>query len=69
MKVAPIFYPVSNGHQTQEEAQKAARKHLAKLEETQPTETSGGQEFGVGDGGIQDSVYIIHPSGRKTRFR
>lgn len=39
------------------------RRHLEGLERTQPTSSSGGQEFG----GIQDRVYILHPNGQRER--
>jgi hypothetical protein len=39
------------------------RSRLRDLEMTQPTASSGGQEFG----GIQDRVYIVHPNGQRER--
>lgn len=48
-----------------EEARTDALKRLAELERTQPSASSGGQGFG----GIQDRVYIVHPSGRRERVQ
>lgn len=58
------FYPLPGKYDTEELAIAAARDRLAVLEETQPTEESGGQE----PDGIQDWVYIVRPDGSKYRF-
>lgn len=51
-------------YDTEAEARADAAKALADLERTQPTSSSGGQDFG----GIQDRVYLVHPDGRRERI-
>lgn len=58
------YYPLEGKYYTLKAAQGAARKRLVHLEETQPTESSGGQ----GINGIQDQVYIIYPDGSRVRI-
>ena len=58
------YYPLAGEYDSEEKAKEAARARLAHLEETQPSESSGGQD----DGGIQDEVYIICPDGKRYRF-
>lgn len=55
-------YALSGEYGSQEEAEAAAEKRLEELEETQPSESSGGQD------GIQDGVYVIKPDGSKYLF-
>ena len=52
-------YPLPGRFWSEAGAQRAARRHLAKLERTQPSATSGGQK----PGGIQDRVFIVRPDG------
>ena len=61
------FYPLAGEYESEEQAKVAARACLADLERTQPSHSSGGQGFG-GFGGIQDSVYIVGPDGKRQRF-
>ncbi len=56
------FYPLDGRFSSEESARNAARERLKKLEKTQPTESTGGQD------GVQDRVYIIRPDGSKYRF-
>ena len=56
-------YPLKGLYDTEAQAQKAAEKRLADLEETQPTVTSGGPN------GIQDQVYVVGPDGSGYRYR
>jgi hypothetical protein len=57
-------YPISGGPwHSYEAVLMAAHARLAELELTQPSVNSGGQALG----GIQDRVFIVHPSGRKER--
>lgn len=56
-------YSIKGEYDNEEMARDAARKELIKVEEWQPTATSGGQY------GIQDQVYIVGPDGSKYRFR
>lgn len=56
------YYPLDGEYDTEAAAQLAASKRLAQLEESQPSETSGGQH------GIQDQVYVVSPEGKRTRF-
>jgi hypothetical protein len=55
-------YPLDGSFKDEEAARAGARLVLEKLEKTQPTRLSGGQD------GIQDRVYIIRPDGSKYRF-
>ena len=55
-------YPLPGKFHTKEKAIKAARRYLRKLEKSQPTETSGGQD------GIQDQVYVRGPDGFRSRI-
>jgi hypothetical protein len=48
---------------TLKKAQEAAKLYLLNLEESQPTESSGGQD----EEGIQDRVYIVDPNGSWCR--
>lgn len=57
-------YYIEGRYATEAEAEEAARRRLAHLEETQPSKTSGGQ----GPSGIQDRVYIVAPDGSARRF-
>ena len=57
-------YPLPGRYPTEAQAIQAAHIQLRKLEQSQPSNVSGGQ----GEYGIQDRVYIIHPDGRKERF-
>ena len=56
-------YPLPGRYGTRERAVRAARRQLAELEKSQPTETSGGQD------GIQDQVFVVAPDGRRERVR
>jgi hypothetical protein len=56
-------YPIPGRYRTREHADAAARRRLKKLERTQPSETSGGQD------GIQDQVYVVGPAGERYRVR
>lgn len=58
------FYTLSGEYDSEAQAEEAARTRLAHLEETQPSESSGGQEMN----GIQDQVYIVSPDGQRRRF-
>ena len=58
------FYPIEGEWDTEEEAIKAAKGYLNKIEKHQPTSKSGGQSAG----GIQDHVYIVKPDGSRYRF-
>lgn len=55
-------YPLEGEYDTEELAKGAAIARLEKLEETQPSHESGGQD------GIQDQVFIIKPDGSKFRY-
>jgi hypothetical protein len=54
-------YSLEGTYETASDAVKAGQKRLKELEESQPSASSGGQS------GIQDQVFIVHPSGRKQR--
>ena len=56
-------YPLPGRYRTQQSAIRAAHRELAKLEKSQPSETSGGQD------GIQDQVYVVAPDGKRERIR
>jgi hypothetical protein len=53
---ADEWYPLESGLANEQEAQAAARKHLAEIERLQP------------QNGIQDKVYIVGPDGIHVRF-
>jgi len=55
-------YHLPGTYWTRERAEKAARRHLKKLERAQPSEISGGQD------GIQDQVYVRGPDGHHGRI-
>lgn len=57
------FYDIEGEYDTEEEVRAAAQAHLRRLEQDQPSSSSGGQFRG----GIQDRVYIISPSGARQR--
>ncbi len=59
-----VDYDLGIERDTQEEIEEAARERLAGLERTQPSSSSGGQDFG----GIQDRVIIQRPDGTRYRF-
>ncbi len=50
-------YPIADNIETLEAAQLLVSARKRRLEETQPSSTSGGSGFG----GIQDRTYLIHP--------
>lgn len=52
------------GYDTEDLAKEAAMKRLKLLEETQPSNESGGQA----EVGIQDQIYIAGPNNIKYRF-
>lgn len=56
-------YDITDANLSQDEAFGIARKKLSEIEREQPTATSGGQGFG----GIQDRVFVVSPTGEKTR--
>ena len=56
-------YRIPGSYSTEARAESAAKKHLARLERSQPSEVSGGQD------GIQDQVYIEGPTGQRRRVR
>lgn len=58
------YYPLEGKYDTKEEAMLAAESHLAKVEQTQPSESSGGQE----KYGVQDRVYIERPDGSRYQY-
>ena len=58
------FYTLFGEYDSEAQAKEAAHARLVHLEETQPRESSGGQE----EYGIQDYVYIISPDGQRRRF-
>lgn len=58
-------YPVASNIETIEDAELLARALRRRIEEAQPSATSGGQAFG----GIQDRVYIVNPDGSKQIVR
>jgi hypothetical protein len=55
-------YPLPGRFRNEEAARRAAHKYLLKLERTQPSAVSGGQD------GIQDQVYIRRPDGSMYRY-
>ena len=55
-------YRLADNLPSQDVAEFLAQARLRKLEGSQPTESSGGQQ------GIQDKVYIVHPGGRSVYF-
>jgi len=55
------YYHLPGTYPNKETALKAGRKYLEELEETQPSESSGGQD------GIQDHVYVVSPEGIRIR--
>lgn len=55
-------YPLPGRFRTRQGAVRAARRVLANLEKTQPSENSGGQD------GIQDRVYVVAPDGKRERI-
>ena len=57
------YYDLGGEYPTYQEAETAARMELQKLDISQPSEQSGGQD------GIQDCVYIVLPSGHLERVR
>ncbi len=65
------WYPILNDNyskrlefETEDEARLAAEKQLEKIEQQQPTASSGGQD----PGGIQDRIYIESPTGERYRY-
>ena len=62
---AEEFYSLEGEYETETEAHAAAVFRLAKLEMTQPTSVSGGQDAL----GIQDRVFILRPDGTSYRFQ
>ena len=58
-------YPLPGEYDGEDSAVDEAKKRLAELELSQPSETSGGQDYG----GIQDKIYIVRPDGTKYLFR
>ncbi len=58
------FYALDGEYDSRAAAEGAALARLVELEDTQPSESSGGQ----GMCGIQDQVFIIDPDGNRTRF-
>lgn len=58
------FYKLEGEYDTLQEAEKAADEFLQSVEESQPSESSGGQETE----GVQDRVYIVNPDGSKYRY-
>ena len=57
-------YTLPGTYASEQDARRAAQERLARLETSQPSETTGGQDTG----GIQDQVFIIRPNGTKYRF-
>lgn len=57
------YYHLDGEYSSYAEAEAEARKRLQKLEISQPSKHSGGQD------GIQDRVYIVHSDGRLERVR
>ncbi len=55
-------YHLPGSYSTESRARRAAKKYLEKLERSQPTAVSGGQD------GIQDQVYIHGPDGQCHRI-
>lgn len=53
-------YPLPGRFLDEGAAMRAAQKHCREVERSQPSRQSGGQRFG----GIQDRIYVVHPSGR-----
>ena len=58
-------YPLDGEFPDENEAYEAARARLMELEDSQPTESSGGQH----PSGIQDHVFVVKPDGSKYRYR
>lgn len=58
------WYPLPGIFLIKDAALRAARRFLRRLERTQPSSVSGGQE-----GGIQDQVYLLGPDGTLKRIR
>lgn len=54
-------YPLPGNYSSEADALAAAKAYLDKLESTQPTSSSGGQN------GIQDRVFVVRPDGSKFR--
>ena len=54
-------YPLPGRWRTKEQAIDAAKRHLKKLERSQPSKVSGGQQ------GIQDQVDVRGPEGQRFR--
>jgi hypothetical protein len=54
-------YALPGRYRTRQQAERAGRRQLRKIEKSQPTETSGGQD------GIQDRVYARGPDGESFR--
>jgi hypothetical protein len=54
-------YPLEGEYDSEAEAIAAADARLKELERAQPSSVSGGQ------GGIQDRVYVVSPSGQLWR--
>lgn len=64
------WYPITEisgakpQYDNEAEARADGQLRLAKLEQSQPTSSSGGQA----PGGIQDRVYLVHPNGTLERL-
>lgn len=58
------YYPLEGEFESKEAAEAAADDQLKKLEQEQPTASSGGQA----SDGIQDRVYVVRPDGGKYRY-
>jgi hypothetical protein len=56
-------YPLPGTYKTEDSAKHAARARLRKLEKSQPSKDSGGQD------GLQDQLYVVRPDGSRYRFR
>ena len=54
-------YPIAGRYRSKEQALKAARRELKRIERLQPSKASGGQD------GIQDQVYVVDPEGQRMR--
>ena len=54
-------YAIAGRYRSRESAIRGARRQLRKIEKSQPSAISGGQE------GIQDQVFVIGPDGESFR--
>jgi len=57
-------YPLARPFFSERAVRRAAKRALKRLEQSQPSRHSGGQQ----PGGIQDHIYVVRPDGSRYRY-